>query len=119
MPKHLCALCGQISFKYYHEYEKHRAEAHGMKTAIKPENVTGRSRAQIVKDAEESYLQPFLIETELPAPTEEMPAIMANNKEHLAACRCNACFNKQLDSLIASQEMSLKHLNEEDNRHAC
>jgi hypothetical protein len=105
MPRHLCALCGQISFATYHEYEKHRAEVHNMKTAVRPENITGRTPKQIVEDAERTWLKPYLIN---PATAE----IVANTQEHLEACRCMPCFNRRLDSLIASQELSLECLNQ-------
>ena len=116
--RHNCALCGQISFTTYHEYEAHRREFHMLKTEIKPENITGRSRAQIVAEAERTWLQPHLIMTvaptleevaakkETPA-SEDAPALVANTEEHLEACRCNECFNKRLDALIASQEAAL------------
>lgn len=107
MPKHVCELCGQISFSTYREYEKHRTEAHNMKTEVKAENVSGRSFLQIVSDAEDTWLKPHLIRTDV-----TMPIIIANNDEHLPACHCPAvCLQKKLDALIASQELSLINLN--------
>jgi hypothetical protein len=77
-----------------------------MKTAVKPENITGRTPKQIVEDAERTWLKPFLVES-------DAPALVANNDEHLPACRCMPlCFNKALDALIASQEKSLESLNQ-------
>jgi uncharacterized C2H2 Zn-finger protein len=104
MPRHICALCGQISFKYYHEYETHRAIAHGLKTAIKPERVTGRSTARIVKEAEATWLKDALIDG-------TRPAIIASNNQHLEACRCDVCFQKKLDDLVNRSEKSLESLN--------
>lgn len=101
MPRHFCALCGQISFSTYHEFELHRLNVHNVKTPIKPENITGRTRAQIVADAESTWLKDSLIEVTA------RPAIVANTQEHLEACRCMECFNKKLDALIASQELDL------------
>jgi hypothetical protein len=103
MPKHTCALCGQISFSTYREYEAHRSVFHGLKTEIKPENVTGRSPRQIVEDAERTWLKPYLIVNEGP-----LTVTASNDSQHLDACRCNDCFNKKLDALIASQEAALK-----------
>lgn len=103
MPRHACHLCGQISFTTYHEYEKHRGDIHNMKTAIKPENITGLTTKQIVDDAEHTWLKPHLILNDAPL------MVTASNDAHLDACRCNNCFNKKLDALIASQEESLKN----------
>lgn len=108
MPKHTCALCGLNGFSTYTEYETHRTEVHGMKTLIRAENISGRTREQIARDAEATWLKPYLIETDAP---EDKPAIVSNNDEHLPACYCQAvCFQKKLDALIASQESSLESL---------
>jgi hypothetical protein len=104
MPRHYCSMCGHISFNTYHEYEIHRGVAHGIKTPVKPENITGRTPKKIVADVEKTWLKDSLIMTDAP---EERPAIVSNRQEHLEACRCNECFNKKLDALIASQEAAL------------
>jgi hypothetical protein len=78
-----------------------------MKTAVKPENITGRTPKQIVEDAERTWLKPFLIENDAP---EERPAIVTNRQEHLEACHCNECINKRFDAIIASQEEALKNM---------
>lgn len=104
MPRHNCALCGQISFTTYHEYEIHREDVHNMKTDIKPENVTGRTVRQIVDDAERTWLKPHLIVIDGP-----LVVTASSGNQHLDACRCNECFNKKLDALIVSQEESLNN----------
>lgn len=102
MPRHSCSLCGQISFQYYHEYETHRQVVHGLKSQIKSEKVTGRSKAQIVNDAEETYLKPCLI-----AADTEIVLITGNDKVHLDACRCGVCFQKKLDNLVDNTQYNL------------
>jgi len=104
MPKHLCVMCGQIAFNTYHEFEFHRALFHGMKTDIRPENITGRTPARIVFDAEDTWLKPYLI------PLDQPLIVMANTQEHLEACRCNNCFNERLDALLASQQTVLEEV---------
>lgn len=97
---HICALCGQISFKTMHEYEAHRRLCHGIKAPIRPEKVSGRSPSQIVADAEATWLKPHLIVNEGPL------EITAGTSEHLDSCRCNPCFQKKLDALVDSTERS-------------
>jgi hypothetical protein len=75
---------------------------HGLKSIVRPEKVTGRTAAQIVKEAEAGWLKPHLIGIDTP--------IIANNAEHLAACRCNACFQKKLDELVTNSGKSLESL---------
>ena len=85
-----CPICG-ICFQTWSEYHEHtRTHQH---KEIKPVNHTGRSKAQIVREAEETWLCPFIIQS--------------SNGEHVAACRCNLCFNKRLDAIIAGQEAAL------------
>ena len=98
MTNHKCALCGQIEFKTMHEYETHRLIYHGIKASIKPVNVTGRSKEQIIRDAEKTWLQLQPIHME----------IVANNQQHLNACQCEKCTVKVLDYMeanIAEMEM--------------
>lgn len=75
-----------------------------MKTAIKPENITGRTVKQIIDDAESTWLKPHLIENDRP-----LVVTVSSGKQHLAACRCMKCFNAKLDAIIAAQEESLNN----------
>jgi hypothetical protein len=76
---------------------------HLLKTEIKPENVTGRTPKQIVREAEAGWLKPHLIPTNGP-----LTVTASNDSQHLDACRCMVCFNRKLDALIESQEAALQ-----------
>lgn len=68
-----------------------------MRVVLKPENVTGRSVATIVKDAEASWLKPFLIEYN-DGQIKKVHEI--SKKIHAADCRCNECFQRALDRIV-------------------
>jgi hypothetical protein len=114
---HTCALCGQIRFNTYYEYEIHRAAFHGLKTAIKPERRTGRetgimrtgltpARAgTIVGDAEATWLKSHLVEIEGP-----LVLTASNEAVHLDACTCGPCFQKKLDALVERSDQRTREL---------
>jgi hypothetical protein len=99
---HHCALCGRIVFKTFHEYEIHRLDFHGIRAQARPLNVTGRSKEQIVREAEASWLRPYIV------PTGREAITHFDNTEHLDACRCNACFQRALDKLVIESEKALQ-----------
>jgi hypothetical protein len=90
---HVCSLCGQIAFATMHEYETHRRVTHGLRERIRPTKTTNRTHDQIVRDAESTWLAPYLLRLDAPA----VPA-------HGAGCACTACFNVRLDALLERQE---------------
>lgn len=91
----LCVLCRQ-SFKDWNDYHDHMTGYHGHLISkaehMLPRNTSGRDRVTIVREAEETWLRPYLI----------MDTVTHNDE-----CRCDSCFQKQLDALISSQEESL------------
>ena len=93
-----CVHCG-IGFSKWGDYNEHLQEAHKMTSygtvLIKPVNVSGRSKAQIVKEAEASWLAPLIITT-------------SNEQEHLNSCKCNVCFQKALDRLVEASGRALE-----------
>ena len=90
-----CPICG-ICFQTWSEYHEHtRTHQH---KEVKPVNHTGRSKAQIVHDAEETWLHPFIVGS--------VPVL------HSAECHCTPCFHKRLDALIAEQEAALNQTQE-------
>jgi len=99
---HHCALCGRIEFKTFREYEIHRTDFHGIKPPERPLNVTGRSKEQIVREAEAGWLKPYIV------PTGKEPIAHFDDAPHLEACRCNACFQRALDRLVESSEKALQ-----------
>jgi hypothetical protein len=56
-----------------------------------PLNTSGRTKTQIVEEAEQGWLRPMLVSPE----------------DHTDVCRCMGCFNRKLDTLIASQEAEI------------
>jgi DNA-directed RNA polymerase subunit RPC12/RpoP len=78
-----CALCGK-HFQTWEEYKMHTAFRHSQK--IMPVNTSGRTKAEIVSNAESTWLRSFIIES--------------NNHDHLEACRCPECFSKYLDKVV-------------------
>lgn len=97
---HKCALCGNISFTTFHAYEAHRLEYHNIHKAIKPENVTGRSHAQIVDEAERTWLEPHLLKL-------DKPIAIVPTTAHSEDCNCAVCFNVKLDRLLESSQKAL------------
>lgn len=59
--KLICSICGLTNFKTQGHYSAHSIKAHGVRVsgmtfdigAVKPVNVSGRSKAQIVIDMEQ------------------------------------------------------------------
>lgn len=96
-----CVRC-QISFKDYIDYHEHilthqqnnALEAHAKHLIAHSRSTSGRTKEQIVEQAESSWLGSIIITT-------------SNETEHLALCRCNICFQKALDNLIKTQQDSL------------
>lgn len=99
---HHCALCGRIVFKTFHEYEIHRLDFHGIKAAYKPVNISGRNKAEIVREAEAAYLKRYIV------PTGREAIITSSEAVHLEACRCNTCFQRALDKLVDESEKALQ-----------
>jgi hypothetical protein len=81
-----CHLCGQ-QFNTFAEFTNHRATEHGHR--IHPYNRTHRTREQIVEQAEQGWLRPYLI------------------IEHSELCRCIHCIHRRMDELITRQEKSI------------
>ena len=96
-----CVHCG-IGFNVFVDYQEHlmthrrikTVESHPRAIERHPANTSGRSKQQIVAEAEASWLAPLLITS-------------SNETEHLTSCRCNSCFQKELDKLILKQEKEL------------
>ena len=101
---HTCNLCGRIVFKTFHEYEEHRRIFHGIHSTIRPERITNRMPAQIVKDAECTWLKDYLIAIE------GALEVTTVSNEHLDACQCDLCFQKKLDALVESSNASVRDL---------
>lgn len=87
-----CPHCG-IGFNKWEDYNEHLTTHRVALSHLLPVNHSGRSKAQIVDEAERSWLAPYLISTVY--------------HEHLGACKCSVCLNKRLDALIAEQEAAL------------
>jgi len=95
---HICPHC-QIGFNVWQDYQEHLSSSHrhlalesrDRAVAVNHRNVSGRTKAQIVNEAELTWLAPFIISS-------------SNEAEHLDACRCVKCFQRQLDRIIKSQE---------------
>lgn len=86
-----CPYCG-IGFDKWPDYSEHK-RSHAMRSElITPVRTTTRSKAEIVQQAEETWLQPFLVTS-------------FSEKEHLAACRCMDCWNKLADKIIKEGEL--------------
>jgi hypothetical protein len=87
-------------------YTQHVAKYHsvdGVRVQVKPENTTGRTKAEIVQ-AVESKLRQFIIgPEETVRPAKVLPS-------HEPDCRCVDCFNKKLDALILSSGRALEEL---------
>lgn len=56
-----CTICG-IWLGEWHSYGLHTCSIE--KSTVKPENTSGRTKLQIVIEAEETYLKPYLIGAE-------------------------------------------------------
>lgn len=59
-----CALCGGVKFNDNNGYNRHMIEHHGHqpeRPPVRPINTSGRSKAQIVFEAEYSWLRKFLV----------------------------------------------------------
>lgn len=94
----ICPHC-QIGFNRFDDYHEHLM-THRQHTALESKakaqagisrSTSGRSKQQIVQEAEETWLKPLIITS-------------SNEQEHLASCRCSVCFQRALDNLIKSQE---------------
>jgi len=81
MPK--CVYCG-IGFTKWSDYNDHKG-VHV--TTIQPLNTSGRTKAEIVADAERTWLRSALV-----------------GSEHLATCKCYQCWLKFADQVIKNQE---------------
>ena len=103
---HKCSLCGSIAFKTYHEYQVHQAVNHGLKTQIRPERITNRTVAEIVKDSESTWLKPHIVD----GTVKRIVLTTNNDDEHLKACTCFDCINKRLDVIIADSQITLDNL---------
>jgi hypothetical protein len=67
----MCAICGIKTLKNYQEYQQHYRTVHAVRTfshrinipkkTVKPTNVSGRTRQQIVDNAEKTWLRAYLI----------------------------------------------------------
>jgi hypothetical protein len=65
-----------------------------LSSKIIPMNVSGRSKEQIVKNAEATWLAPFVID---PLRT-----------VCIEGCRCERCFQKACDALVAKSEAAVR-----------
>jgi hypothetical protein len=85
-----CPMCEQ-TFKEWSDYHVHMTQYHGrmISSAITtvPLNTSGRSKAQIVDDAERSWLKCAIL-----------------SDEHTAECRCMGCFTKYLDQVVLASD---------------
>lgn len=94
----LCPHCG-IGFTYWQDYHEHletnhryhalESKARGL--AKHPRSTSGRSKTQIVAEAEQTWLRPLLITS-------------SDETQHLALCRCHECWLKLADTIIKKQE---------------
>jgi uncharacterized C2H2 Zn-finger protein len=82
-----CPYC-VATFTSFPAYETHKA--HGHRSIVVPERVTKRSKAEIVQNAEATWLAPFIV--------------TSDGSEHLPACRCYACVQKAFDRLVEESE---------------
>jgi hypothetical protein len=98
-----CARCGNVEFKTFHEYEIHRFDFHGVKPQIKPIRITGRTKEQIVRDAENTYLKDIIV------PTGREVIYSLNEETHLPACCCDSCFQMKLDRLVEESTKALQN----------
>jgi uncharacterized C2H2 Zn-finger protein len=93
-----CPHCG-IGFKAFKDYQEHlvtHSHAYALESSARglvahSRMVSGRSKAQIVAEAESTWLSPYIITA-------------SNEAEHLEACRCQKCWHKMADKLIQTQE---------------
>jgi len=93
-----CPHCG-IGFNQWQDYQEHLTSSHRHKAlesnakalARHHRSTSGRSKAQIVAEAESTWLAPFIVTS-------------SNEQEHLPICRCHACWLKLANSIIKTQE---------------
>lgn len=85
-----------------------------MRAIIVPERVTSRSKAQIVKEAESTWLKPFIIEHN-DGQTKELHEISI--KTHAEDCHCEPCIQRQLDAIIAFGDAATKELSNASETH--
>lgn len=111
-----CALCGQISFKTFNDYQDHRALFHGLKTLAEPIRTvmplanSARTRKDVIDEVERRLkitslqplvAKPFLSPEPLPVAKIEEPTA------HNAECQCQECFITKFQSLIDSVILDL------------
>jgi predicted N-acyltransferase len=97
-----CHFCG-IGFKAYNDFTEHLEASHrhsALKTdprhvQAQARSTSGRSKQQVVQQAEDTWLRPYII-------------VSSNETEHLESCRCHVCWMRMADRLIQSQEDSLQ-----------
>ena len=97
----ICPHC-QIGFKAYEDYHDHIQTHRKIKSVQSDPNslaaqsrmTSGRTKTEIVQQAEASWLAPLLITS-------------SNESEHLNSCRCHLCWLKMADKLIKTQEENL------------
>lgn len=92
MPNH-CSLC-QTTFGHWSEYTSHMRTHHNVSHKVNysmlPVNTSGRTKKQIVEEAEKAWLKPGLL-----------------HEVHDGECRCNKCFQKALDNLVNTSERAV------------
>lgn len=89
-----CALCGSVSGNYQ-AFQNHRSLVHKL---IESTRKPVRTKKQIVDEAENTWLKPFIIQSNdgsLMYPKAiELPIV------HDRDCHCGECFQKALDQLV-------------------
>ena len=85
-----CPVCN-LEFHHWPNYSAH-LRSHSMHSSL-PLNTSGRTKAQIVASAEDTWLKPAIIQT--------------ITGDHLEACHCEACIQKKLDTILNAQEREL------------
>lgn len=104
MASYYCPRCGKIEFKNVGEYELHQIDFHGIKLPIRSRNESGRSSLQIVKDAESSWLKPFILEGNF------ILTDSTNEEKHLTACMCHQCLATKLNDMLRTTQKELEEI---------
>lgn len=103
-----CLMCGESMPSDAEGYAAHTRAKHsvGLGFRITPERSTNRTTAEIVADVEHKMKDFIFVPEDLRTP----------RKEHEESCRCEQCFNAQLDKILAGQHITWKGANDEPIR---
>lgn len=86
-----------LSKKCEQDYKQYITQYKSTIKKCVPLNTSGRSKQQIVADMEATLLRPYIV-----SHTQNEPRICGEG------CKCQVCFNKELDRILALSEKALQ-----------